>query len=167
MAGIEDIILRTTSNPPLTTKGSELTWVELDNNFIKIYNALVAQYISSYIPAYDGGATYDDVVNNYAFYGNKIYKWQNAIAGNTTPGTGGDWSVVWAAELAHRKNSDTILDEGGDNEVTAETINEVLAGDHIFPYIIIKDNGSPQHKWKFTVDTTGMLSSPGEDLGEV
>jgi hypothetical protein len=32
-------------------------------------------------------------------------------------------------------------------------------------YIILRSSGPDGHRWKFTVDDTGMLSMPGEDMG--
>lgn len=40
-----------------------------------------------------------------------------------------------------------------------------LVGGPVLDYIILRSHGSPTHLWKFTVDDTGMLSQPGEDLG--
>lgn len=118
---IEDIILREVSNPPLTTKGSQLTWEELDGNFIEIFNAVMENYLSSYVGAYDNGATYDNAVKNYAVYGSVIWKYIHASPSvGVTPGTDVTrWVQKFAADLAHKKNSDTILAEGTADEVSA------------------------------------------------
>lgn len=40
-----------------------------------------------------------------------------------------------------------------------------LGSSVVLPYIILRSIGPDAHKWKFTVDDSGMLSQPGEDLG--
>lgn len=40
-----------------------------------------------------------------------------------------------------------------------------FGGSVVFPYIILRSTGTDAHRWKFTVDDSGMLSQPGEDLG--
>ncbi len=85
----EDILLRATSNPPLTTKGSVLSWGELDANWIEIYDAFVALSQSSYVAAYDNAVEYDDTVNNYVTYASQIWKFINSTpATNVTPTEG-------------------------------------------------------------------------------
>ena len=80
-----------------------------------------------------GGATlawseYDDAVINYVTYDGRLWKFVNAVPSvNVTPGTNESyWIEVFPTELAHRKNSDTILDEGGTNEVTASEIRAFI-----------------------------------------
>jgi hypothetical protein len=118
---VEDIILRSVINVPLTTKGSQLTWEELDGNFIEIFNAFLSNYLSSYVDAYDNGTTYDNSIKNYVIYSSVIWKFVNATpAVGVTPGTdAARWVRVFAADLAHKKNSDTILAEGTADEVSA------------------------------------------------
>ncbi|MES2397897.1 MAG: hypothetical protein V4549_17930 [Bacteroidota bacterium] len=43
--------------------------------------------------------------------------------------------------------------------------NLVAGSAAVLDYFLIKDNGSPQGLWKVTMDTTGMLSMPGEYIG--
>lgn len=101
----EDLLLRVTSNPPLTTKGSPLEWTELDDNWIEIYNAFVALSQSSYVPAYDAAVEYDDTVNNYVTYSSQIWKFINSTpAINVTPTEGATWTKVYATDLVNRPN---------------------------------------------------------------
>lgn len=63
------------------------------------------------------------------------------------------------------KNSGTsgfpVYAEGDSRQIRLDDIAEKVA--MILPYFILT---SPDgHRWKFTVDNTGMLSMPGEDLG--
>lgn len=54
-----------------------------------------------------------------------------------------------------------IYATGGSRKQRLDDIAEKVA--MILPYLILT---SPDgHRWKFTVDNTGMLSQPGEDLG--
>jgi len=127
---VEDIILRSVINAPLTTKGSQLTWEELDGNFIEIFNAFLANYLSSYVDAYSNAITYDNSIKNYVVYDSVIWKFVNVTpAVNVTPGTdAATWTRVFAADLAHKKNSDTILAEGTADEVTAAALAAFING---------------------------------------
>lgn len=101
----EDLKLRVTSNAPLTTKGSALTWAELDANWINIYNAFVALSQSSYVAAYDNAVEYDDTINNYVTYSSQIWKFINSTpATNVTPVEGATWTKVYATDLVNRPN---------------------------------------------------------------
>ena len=97
----EDIILRSTVNAPLTTKGSALTHAQFDANWIEIYNALVSLSQSSYVTAYDAAITYDDTILNYVTYSSQIWKMINATPQvNVTPGTDANtWVKVYATDL--------------------------------------------------------------------
>lgn len=131
---IDDLILRSVINAPLTTKGTELTWAELDDNIVTIYNALNELYNSSSIPAYSNAITYDDTVLNYVVYNSRIYKFINAIpAINVTPDTDPlTWLLVFASDVAHRRNTDTILDEGGVDEISAADIKAYIDSTFIY-----------------------------------
>jgi hypothetical protein len=100
----EDIILRSTVNAPLTTKGSALTHAQFDANWIEIYNALVSLSQSSYVSAYDAAITYDDTILNYVTYSSQIWKMINATPQvNVTPGTDANtWVKVYATDLVGR-----------------------------------------------------------------
>jgi hypothetical protein len=97
----EDIILRSTVNAPLTTKGSALTHAQFDANWIEIYNALVSLSQSSYVSAYNAAITYDDTILNYVTYSSQIWKMINATPQvNVTPGTDANtWVKVYATDL--------------------------------------------------------------------
>lgn len=96
----EDLKLRVTSNAPLSTKGSALTWVELDANWIEIYNAFVSLSQSSYVPTYNASVTYDSTINNYVMYASQIWK---CIAASPiiaiTPVEGVNWTKKYATDL--------------------------------------------------------------------
>ena len=68
---LNDIILRSSSHSPLTTKGSELTYGELDGNFIELYDYLIAMNSDSGIAPYDNTATYNGT--EYVSYNGNIY----------------------------------------------------------------------------------------------
>lgn len=124
----EDILLRVTVNPPLFTKGSTLTQPELDSDFVSIFNCFVELSQSSYINNYDNTFTYDQTINNYTVFNSQIWKFINVsdMAG-VTPGTDATvWEKVYGSDLAHKQGQDTVLDEGGPNEITASDITNLL-----------------------------------------
>ena len=125
----DDLILRGLTHAPLTTKGSNLTADDFDNNNINIYEDIVSLSQTLGVDAYDSGTTYDDTVNQFATYGNQLWQWVNASPGSAvTPVDGIYWQSVFPAILAHRKNSDTILAEGSSDEVTAAEIRAYIDG---------------------------------------
>lgn len=110
MSAISDLytlILRETNNPPLTDKDAELTYAELDGNFVKTFDALQAVLSGVNVEAYDAGATYDqystDVYQQFAGYDSKIWKAvyngsPSAFSGET-PAEGVYWAQVSLAQL--------------------------------------------------------------------
>ena len=97
----ENLLLRSVSNPPLTTKGSQLTSTEMDMNWVEIYNALKELSQSSYIDAYDNGVTY--VLDDYVMYDSQIWKCAAATVSAVTPGTDATkWQEKYASDLVGR-----------------------------------------------------------------
>ena len=115
----EDLKLRVTSNAPLTTKGSALTWAELDANWIAIYNAFLELSQSSYIADYSAAVTYDDTINNYVMYNSQLWK---CIAASPiiaiTPVEGVNWTKKYATDMAGRTELISIK-----KTLTADEIN--------------------------------------------
>jgi hypothetical protein len=103
-ANKQDIQLRIRSNAPLNTIGSELTWQELDDNFITTYNQFVALSNSSNVDAYSASVTY--VTNDYVTYNNQLYKMISASPQiNITPDSDpAIWSEVYASDLVQAPN---------------------------------------------------------------
>jgi hypothetical protein len=124
----DNLILRQTDYPPLINKDDFLDNADFDSNMINIYDDLLSLCLTNGVIAYDISTEYDDAVINYATYSGKLWKFVNPIpASNVTPGTNElYWLEVFPTEMAHRKNSDTILDEGGTNEVTASEIRAFI-----------------------------------------
>lgn len=124
----ENLILRETEYAPLVNKDDFLDNTDFDSNMINIYEDFVALCVTNGVIAYSEGTEYDDSIVNYATYDSKLWKFVNAVpASNVTPGTNESyWIEVFPTELAHRKNSDTILDEGGLNEVSASEIRAFI-----------------------------------------
>lgn len=117
----DQIILRETDNLPLINKDDVLTNADLDGNFIKIYNdllSLCSAEDSTLI--YDVDKSYD--IGEYATYDGKLWLCTEDCTG-VTPGSDiTEWTDAFPTILAHQKNKDFILDEGGVYEVTAEEI---------------------------------------------
>ena len=124
----DNLILRQTEYTPLINKDDFLDNADFDSNMINIYADLVSLCLTNGVIAYDISTEYDDTVINYATYSGKLWKFVNPVpALNVTPGTDElYWIEVFPTEMAHRKNSDTILDEGGSNEVTASEIRSFI-----------------------------------------
>ena len=95
----ENIILRETVNPPLTTKGSQLLFGELDANFVTMYNEFVALSQSSNVPAYSNLIEYNQ--NEYVSHNSQTWKMINAVPQiDVTPGTDPlTWVAVYPTEM--------------------------------------------------------------------
>lgn len=123
----ENLILRTATHAPLTTKGTYLDIADFDGNNINIYEDFVNLATSSEIADYNVGTTYDSVLEKYCTYNGRTYQYINASATMGNLPTDTDYFVeIFPTELAHQKNRDTILDEGGVDEVTANEIRSFI-----------------------------------------
>lgn len=118
---IEDILLRSTSHPVLTTKGSELTFGEGDNNWIEIYEALAGILDASNVAPYNPATTYTGTT--YVTYGGNLWVHVTSSSSGVTPGTNpAVWSLTSVGALSHAQNTDTYLAYGTANEVSASAI---------------------------------------------
>jgi hypothetical protein len=107
LSDLDTLILRETSHPPLTTKGAELTFAEMDERIIAVYDAVQSIVSGANVTAYDAGTTYDqydpDIRNRFVGYDSRI--WQAAYAGSPstfsgqTPEEGVYWTQVTLAEM--------------------------------------------------------------------
>lgn len=122
LSSLDSIVLRTVTQAPYTTKGASISWVEEDQNFIKIANAikeLNAQNLGSF-SAWNSGLTYTATTPvSYVSHASNIYKAVGTSTG-ITPGTDiTKWVITSAGEFAHVQNTDIKLASGTANEVTA------------------------------------------------
>jgi len=134
----KDILLRDVSNPPLTTKGSALTFANLDNNFIELYNALVSLSQSSNIDAYDAAANYylDDAVME----SNQLYKC--IVTGPitaTTPSTNpASWVEIYATDLVevprNYKSYVATISQSGTESPVATVLQNDFSTDFAWSY---------------------------------
>jgi len=107
LSDLDDIVLRSVVNPPLTTKGSRLSYSELDNHAVKLYDAVQSIVSGANVTDYDNSKTYDkfstDIRDRYVGYNNRI--WEAAYVGSPstfsgqTPAEGIYWTQVTLAEL--------------------------------------------------------------------
>lgn len=124
--GLNDILLRTTSNPPLTTKGSDLTWTEGDANWIEIYNALIALNSVNGLAVYDPGTTYTGTI--FVAYNQNV--WKHVSGSPSTGVTPGSNPAVWqlssVGELSHQQNTDTYMGFGTSEQVSVSEIFDII-----------------------------------------
>jgi len=107
LGDLDSVVLRSVSNPPLSTKGSDLTFTELDNHAVKLYDAVQAIVSGENVTAYDAGTTYDmfstDVNQQFASYNSRIWKAVYVGSPSTfsgqTPEEGIYWEQVSLAQL--------------------------------------------------------------------
>lgn len=128
---LNDITLRSTTYPPLTTKGSALTFGEMDDNFIEVYAYLVSMNSGGGVPPFSMATGYTGTV--WVAYAGKIYR--HIGAGTSTGQLPTSFPAVWqevtSGELTHVQGTDQGLDTGGANAVTAAEIKELVGGQYI------------------------------------
>lgn len=121
----DNIILRGTDNPPLINKDDLLSIAEIDGNFISIYNDFI-----SLSNAEDSTLTFDVdrtyLVGEYSTYDGRMWVATEISTGVTPTEGSADWNDIFPTILAHEKNKDTILDEGGVNETTVAEIRAFI-----------------------------------------
>jgi hypothetical protein len=132
LSDLYTLILRTVSASPLTTKGSQLTWDELDENFTKIFFAMGEILNGANVTAYDAGATYDanseNPVQKYVSYGSKI--WEAVYTGSPssftgqTPSEGTYWTQTTLAQMLGNPNALTKIAEAFDETLNPSQLYE-------------------------------------------
>lgn len=123
---LQDIILRSSSHAPLTTKGSELTYTELDGNFIEIYDAVASINDISNIAPFNITTTYSGT--EYVSYNGNIYVHISAtdttgILPDTDPTK---WQLTSIGALAHQQNKDSYLAFGSASQVSATDLANII-----------------------------------------
>jgi len=123
---IQDIILRSSTHSPLTTKGSELTYTELDGNFIEIYDAIASLSDVSGIAPFNIGTTYTGT--EYVSYNGNVYV---HISATSTTGVLPDtdptkWQLTSTGALAHQQNKDSYLAFGSASQVSATDLANII-----------------------------------------
>lgn len=123
---LQDFIFRTITKAGYTTKGSELTWTELDENFEVLIDELANSNSGAVgnIAPYNPSTTYDNTNPTYVSYLGNIYQYISGTpsAGNTPSTSPTFWQVVSSGVLTHQQNTDLALAKGTANEVTASSL---------------------------------------------
>lgn len=127
---LNDIILRVVVDPNFVTKGSELTFVELDSNIKIITDAIreITQQDVSGVEAYNAGTEYS--LGDFVSFSGNIWEYINAVpqTGVTPSSDPLTWQLSSTGAFAHQQNKDQFLDEGGPNEVSAADLAALVAG---------------------------------------
>lgn len=96
---LDNMVLRETSNPPMTTKGSELSFEEMDARIIAMYDVVQRIVSGANVTAYDAGTTYDafdtDIRKRFASYGSKIWKAVYVGSPSTFSGQTPEEGIYW------------------------------------------------------------------------
>jgi len=120
---LQDFIFRVITKAGYTTKGSELSWTELDENFEILIDELSGMNsgAAGNIAPYSPSTTYDNTNPTYVSYSGNIYQYINASpsSGNTPDVSPTYWQIVSSGALTHQQNTDTKLAQGTANEVSA------------------------------------------------
>lgn len=123
------IKLRQLIHTGLTTKGTQLTFSELDQNFIELFDFISSMAAGAGLTAYNAGTTYIGGLTYYVSYNANIYKFISSTdKTGITPGTNpAVWELTSAGALTHQQNTDTKLALNTDYEISAITIYDFIA----------------------------------------
>lgn len=128
---LDNILLRTLSDPNYPAKGSTLTWIELDTDIKTLADVIasLANADNSGFSPYDNTEEYSNVGPDYVTFNNNIWQYINAVPQTgITPGTDSfTWQLVSLGQFTHEKNKDQYLDFGGPFQVSAEDIFNLLS----------------------------------------
>ena len=123
---LQDFIFRTITKAGYTTKGSELSWTELDENFEVLIDELANSNSGAVgnIAPYNPSTTYSNTNPTYVSYLGNIYQYISGTpsAGNTPSTSPTYWQVVSSGVLTHQQNTDTKLAQGTASEVSASAL---------------------------------------------
>lgn len=162
---LQDLILRSESHSPLTTKGSELTYAELDGNFIELYDYLSAMNSGSGIAPYDNGTTYSGT--EYVSYNGNIYV---HISATSTTGVLPDsditkWALTSIGALAHQQNKDSYLAFGSASQVSAVDLYDILNNQTInityANFLTAKNSGTLKPNRLYCITNTNSFLDTG------
>ncbi len=127
LALLDNVLLRSLSDPVLTAKGSELTFDEEDTNFVILHDAIkeLSAVAVSGIDAYDGGTEYS--LDDFVTYNNNTWQFVNVIPQTgVTPGTDAAvWLIASQGLFSHQQNTDSYLGFGTVNQVSAAELRVV------------------------------------------
>lgn len=150
---LSDIILRQEAYPPATTKGSTLTWKELDDDLIAFMQEFQLIYVLPNVASYNGTTIYrqGDIVT----YDSKLWKYINAAkASGHTPAEDIWWTQVGIGELFAHTNTDTFVN--GDLAGGDLTIDHNLGT--TMPTVVVKNNAGLLVNVQILVDTSNRIT---------
>jgi len=107
--------LVTLTYSPLDGASGPLTVANFDTNTINIYKDLESLAVTSNVPNYNAGTTYnndytDSTTEHFAMHSGRLWMWVNATPNSgVTPVSGASWQEVFPVILAHEKNKDAKL----------------------------------------------------------
>ena len=114
-------------NQEITGQKHQDVVVTIALSLVNIVSSIPPSTVNQF-PAYDADQVYAGGVEVIVRHANKLWLFVNATDQvGVTPGTNGlVWQEISAAQLAHFRNHDTMLDEGGSNQVTAAELRSFL-----------------------------------------
>jgi hypothetical protein len=140
-------------NEEITGQRHQDVLVTTVNSLLNIVACLPGQTVNDF-PAWSGGATYPGGVETVVKHSGKLWLFVSPTDSlGTQPGTNGlVWQEINAVQLAHFRNRDQYLDQGGPGEVSAMQLRRLLA---------------TRNAWRQAVDAIATEPVGGEPIGYV
>lgn len=132
---LTDFIFRYITKAGYTTKGSELTWTELDENLEILVDELAnnrSEAIGNVTP-YSPTTLYTNTNPTYVSYNGNIYEYvfAGSSVGQTPDVSPAYWTLVSNGKLTHQQNTDTYLALGTANQVSASDLKSLISDAYI------------------------------------
>lgn len=161
MSNLSNLLLRVTVQSPYQTKGSTLTFAELDGNLILLADCIeellqVPPGSDLGLPAYSSSTEYSQ--GDFVTFDNNIWEYINATpsTGNT-PEEGAFWGLRSAGVFSHVQNTDTGTNQNNFSIGDGQDSNKVIAAntsDAQKPQIRWNETGS---RWEFSNDGSNFF----------
>lgn len=170
MSSLSDLLLREAVDVNYQTKGSTLTFEELDSNLILLANVIRENIVNinpGGIDAYNGATEYSSGMQ--VTHAGNFWEYTNpAPSTGNTPAIGSAfWTLQSTGALAHAQNTDTHTTQNtlgiGDG---ADTDKDIYArnGDANTPRLRYSASGN---KWQYSNDGTTFLDFAGGAWGSI
>ncbi len=140
-------------NEEITGQRHQDVLVTTVNSLLNIVASLPGQTVNDF-PAWSGGTNYPGGVETVVKHSGKLWLFVSPTDSlGTQPGTNGlVWQEINAVQLAHFRNRDQYLDQGGPGEVSAMQLRRLLA---------------TRNAWRQAVDAIATEPAGGEPIGYV
>lgn len=163
---LTNLLLRILSDSNYQTKGSTLTWNELDGDLKLLADAIrdLQQAPTEGFTPYDNSTEYSNVAPDYVSFDGNIWEYVSAIPqSGITPGSDASvWQIASLGIFSHERNKDQYLDFGGANQVSAADLYLLLTAP--VSGAILQGSNTLTEQFKILTSIYGVEISTGDGV---